>query len=80
MRLQVGTAKADYDQCDQIGRNFAPLAKFQKSLAIFASLFSILNLLWLIFYAFGQISLLTMANYGIKIQPSGHTDYTTLQL
>ena len=28
-------------QCDQIGRNFATSAKLQKSLTIFASLFSI---------------------------------------
>ena len=53
-------------QCDQIGRNFATSAKLQKSLTIFASLLvfgEILNILWLIIEAFGQISLLTMAKY-----------------
>ena len=56
-------------QCDQIGRNFATSAKLQKSLTIFASLLvfgEILNILWLIIEAFGQISLLTMAKYWIN--------------
>ena len=56
-------------QCYQIGWNFTTLAKFQKFLAIFASLFSIrqnIKPTLVIFNNFGQISSLTMAKYWIK--------------
>ena len=56
-------------QCDQIGRHFVILKKFQQSLAILRFYFSfvkILNLLWVIFYVFGRISFLWIAKYWIN--------------
>ena len=54
---------------DQIGRNISILARFQKSLAIFVSLFCIwqnVKPTLVKFYALGKISFMTMANYWIN--------------
>ena len=45
----------DHDQCDQIWQNFATMAKFYKSLAVYFLFSKIVNQLWQIWYISGLI-------------------------
>ena len=65
------------DKNSPFGLNFENLQLFLAS--SYCIWQEILNLLWLTFYAFGQISLLSLGRLNIeKIrQPSGHTDLAT---
>ena len=88
-KFAVGVAAVPYsrarqNQCDQIWRNFATLAKFCKSLGNFEKLKLVfgnfVNLLGQIDKLLGKFPLLWMAQYWKIIYPSGHTDGKPLTL